>query len=191
MHESTPISTNELIDMVTKSGAVFDDIAVIPICTKPKCVDTDLTMVDLADYAEVTSREWHVQRCPDGRKYVKRTDRVAGKAVATALHRVLTGEEGEHVDHVNGDGLDNRRKNLRPATRSQNGANRRRPSNNTTGYKGVILRSSGRWQAQIVVGGGKLSLGQFDTREDAARAYNVAALAAWGEFAQLNVIEAS
>jgi hypothetical protein len=84
-------------------------------------------------------------------------------------------------------GLDNRRSNLRPATPSQNSGNARRPSDNTSGFKGVTFYGrTGRWRAYI---GGHLRqrhLGYFRTAEEAARAYDEAAIDTWGEFAHLN-----
>ena len=91
------------------------------------------------------------------------------------------------VDHVNGDGLDNRRTNIRVATRSQNNAN----SNifNPLGYRGVCLVPSGRFKATISDrerAQKSRYIGTFDTPSEAARAYDAAALERFGEFARLN-----
>jgi len=99
------------------------------------------------------------------------------------MHTFLTG--WPMVDHRNGNGLDNRRANLRPATKSQNGANRLIAASNKSGFKGVDLKK-GRWRAQIKVVGSKIHLGYFDLAEEAARAYDMAAIEAFGEFATLN-----
>jgi hypothetical protein len=102
---------------------------------------------------------------------------------------ILPPPEGRLVDHENQDGLDNRRANLRIATRSQNNANQRRRKDNTSGYKGVVWhKRERRWQAQIQVEGKCLYLGGFDDPKDAAQAYNVAAFTHFGEFARLNEI---
>ena len=110
------------------------------------------------------------------------------------LHRLIVGAgPSQHVDHRNGDKLDNRRGNLRVASKSQNGANR--PKDNitrgaTSHYKGVSWKSGrNRWVAHIHVEGRTQYLGSFTNEDDAARAYNMAAVATWGEFARLNVIE--
>lgn len=101
------------------------------------------------------------------------------------LHTFLTG--WPFVDHANGDGLDNRRANLRPATRSQNNANARLRPDSTTGYKGVTyIKRAGKWQARIRVDGHLHSLGYYADPEQAARAYDAAALEAWGEYARPN-----
>ena len=99
------------------------------------------------------------------------------------------GEEPDGlVDHINGDRLDNRIENLRLATHSQNGANAKRHSRNTSGYKGVsrvVKRGewTGRWQASITVRNKQMNLGAYATREDAHAAYLRAAQAHYGDFA--------
>ena len=94
---------------------------------------------------------------------------------------------GQLVDHENGNGLDNRRTNLRIATTSQNNRNTALRSTNSSGYKGVSWNNENqRWKAQIQTDGTKTFLGYFDDLLDAAQAYNDAALEQHGEFARLN-----
>jgi hypothetical protein len=97
------------------------------------------------------------------------------------------------VDHVNGDGLDNRRANLRVATRAENQRNTRgRPQHRASMHKGVALCAGKRvrpWRATIQIDGHQVHLGYFGEEEDAARAYNAAALLHFGEFAFLNSFE--
>lgn len=140
-----------------------------------------VALVDDADYAVVAAvGRWQVATC-DGRLYARH----GGNRWGIYLHKLLTG--WPLVDHVNGDGLDNRRANLRQATASQNGANIAAPSHNTSGFKGVSLyRRTGRWRASLTLAGEHMHLGYFDTAEEAARAYDAAALNAWGDFARLN-----
>lgn len=92
------------------------------------------------------------------------------------------------VDHRNGNGLDNRRSNLRLATQAQNMSNRGRPTNNTSGYKGVSAGRLGGWRAYITSRGKRLDIGTFASKEEAAEAYNAKALELHGEFARLNEI---
>lgn len=90
------------------------------------------------------------------------------------LGRELT--EEEQVDHLDGNGLNNRRSNLRIATTSQNGRNRGKQSNNKSGYKGVSWHpSSKRWRVEIGVHGQRIYLGLFANLEEAAEAYRKAA----------------
>lgn len=138
-------------------------------------------IVDDDDYDRViASGPWHVR--PSGSTFYARHSITASRGID--MHGMLTG--WPYVDHINGDGLDNRRTNLRAASVSQNLANRGPQRNNTSGYKGVTLRRNGRMVAQIKVCGHQMNIGTFDTVEDAARAYDAAALTAWGEFAYLN-----
>jgi hypothetical protein len=107
------------------------------------------------------------------------------------MHRLIAGTPaGLETDHANGDSLDNRRGNLRPATRSQNLANRSKPRRSTpssSSFKGVYWdRPCRKWRTVIRIEGRSKHLGRYDSEIDAARAYDVAALAAWGEFAKPN-----
>lgn len=92
------------------------------------------------------------------------------------------------VDHKNQRKCDNRRHNLRPATRTQNNANRGPQANNTSGYKGVFWSKDKKlWAARIGINGKPNHLGYFDTAKKAAIVYDAAALEAWGEYAWLNL----
>jgi AP2 domain/HNH endonuclease len=106
------------------------------------------------------------------------------------MHRLILGladVRGLDVDHKNGNGLDNTHTNLRLATPSQNHANTGLQRNNTSGFKGVsYAKDRNRWHAYIKVNQRRTSLGHYNTAEQAARAYDAAALEAWGSFARLN-----
>lgn len=91
--------------------------------------------------------------------------------------------EGQ-LDHIDLDGMNNRIDNLRPATNSQNLANRRRQKNNTSGIKGVS-KHRGKWAANISVNGKSVYLGVYESIEDATAAYRKAAKEIYGEFARL------
>lgn len=103
------------------------------------------------------------------------------------LHRMIANcPEGYFVDHINGNGLDNRRSNLRICTHAENMRNRRIHRNNKSGYKGVYFDPSrgGRWRAQIRAKGKKHCLGSFDSPESAYKAYLAASKALHGSFAR-------
>lgn len=87
------------------------------------------------------------------------------------------------IDHINGDRDDNRIANLRIADASQNGANKRRPENNTSGAKGVQKIGGGKYAAFITVRGKQKCVGKFDTLQEASDAYLAAAKEGFGEFA--------
>jgi hypothetical protein len=92
----------------------------------------------------------------------------------------------EQVDHINGDPSDNRWANLRLATQSQNQANARRRSDNTSGYKGVSWDARSRkWSAEILVGGRRVRLGRFGCPAEAHAAYVRTAEKLSGEFARV------
>ncbi len=91
------------------------------------------------------------------------------------------------VDHLNGDKLDNRRRNLRPCSTAENNANRASKAGDSSRFKGVTWdKSRDKWMAAIAAHGQSKTLGRFDNEEDAARAYDAAAKVAYGEFARLN-----
>lgn len=106
------------------------------------------------------------------------------------LHRIiLDAAPGEQVDHINGNRLDNRRENLRITSQQQNTFNSGLKSNNKSGYKGVMLRKdTKRWSASITHNYKEIMLGCFDTKEEAAEAYNRKAVELFGEYARLNKI---
>lgn len=145
-----------------------------------------VALVDEADYELAMQYRWHVFE-------TERNGRPCGPYARSGhmfMHTLLTGSL--YVDHADLNGLNNRRSNLRPATISQNNANQRPRLGAASRFKGVTLRrTDGYWQARIIVNGRRRSLGYFRDEEQAARAYDVAALEVHGEFAYLNFPEAS
>jgi hypothetical protein len=100
------------------------------------------------------------------------------------MHRIVV--DYNIVDHKNGDGLDNRKSNLRPCTQSTNGMNRGVPANNSTGYKGVsYVKRTGKYHAYINSKRKRKFLGYYDTAEKAYEAYLAAVKDTHGEFARL------
>ncbi len=104
------------------------------------------------------------------------------------MHNLILDTVGD-VDHWDHDGLNNQRYNLRPCTRVQNNANRRKQSGTTSKYKGVSWSTRDRrWKAQTSKNNYPIGLGSFVDEDDAAIAYNIAAFDLFGEFATLNII---
>ena len=151
-----------------------------------------VALVDEADAALVGRHQWRALKSGKGTKVRWYASAGQGKAT-TLMHRlIMAAPIGMDVDHRDYDGLNNRRGNLRLATRSQNMANARMRSDNSTGFRGVGWhRQMERWRAYVRVDGRLRSLGLHDAPEDAARAYDAAAREAFGEFASLNFPEAA
>jgi len=137
----------------------------------------DIAIVDDEDYELVAAHRWRVNH----NGYV-----VSCANEKVRMHRlILIDSEGSEIDHINGNKLDNRRENLRLATRHQNMRNRGPLSTNKTGYKGVSKFRSG-FRATISVNKKFKHIGVFSSPEDAAKAYDETAKILFGEFAWLN-----
>lgn len=106
------------------------------------------------------------------------------------MHRLIAGTtDGADTDHINRNKLDNRRANLRTASRAQNMANRGPLSTNTSGFKGVSKTRHGLWSAEIIVAKRKIFLGKYVSAEDAARVVDAAAIEHFKTYAHLNLPE--
>lgn len=153
---------------------VVADVALVPL------TQGQVAIIDAADAWRVEGSNWYFH----GGRYAAIRPTLDGVRCIVYMHQVIAEPgRGLDVDHINGDGLDNRRCNLREATRQQNLANRRAHRNNKTGIKGV-WRHGLKWRASIQVDGKTRHLGGFDTPEDAGRAYEAAARALHGDFAR-------
>jgi hypothetical protein len=147
------------------------------------------TVVDAID-ADLAKVKWQVQIAPRSKYatrvvFTSRTESHREMLHRLILERMLDRKmiKGECVDHINGDGLDNRRENLRLATHAQNMHNSQKPINNSSGYKGVDWsKGDGKWRARIAVNGKRKGLGLYNTPEAAHEAYQRAAKELHGEF---------
>ena len=138
----------------------------------------------------VNQYKWYAET-PRSRNvvYAARNFRASeGKGGIQYLHSFISGYS--RADHINGYGLDNRRENLRDATRSQNGYNVSIRRDGSSGFKGVSpCKQTGRWQVRISANGRNRHIGRYRTAEEAAHAYDDAARDLHGEFARLNFPE--
>ena len=167
---------------------------------KIKLTQNKEAIVDDEDYERLMEHKWCAHKCSNNKDkfYVERMAPVDsnGKQKIIYIHRVImNAPKGMQVDHINGNPLDNRRENLRICTNQQNGMNRGKPKDNTSGYKGVtymkkkkdmINEYSKPWYAQIIHNQKKIHLGCYKTKEEAARAYDKKAIELHGEYATLN-----
>lgn len=142
-----------------------------------------VALIDLADADQITKYSWHAIT-PGRNKYA--ASKFNGKYVY--MHRLLLSVRDSKtiVDHINGNGLDNRRANLRLTDKSGNARNMIKIGK----YKGIWWhKKNKKWCAEIKVSYKKIGLGSFHDEISAARAYNEAAIKYFGEFARLNILK--
>ena len=146
-------------------------------------------IVDPEDYERVAGYKWFAVRYERGYYAQRAAKDSKGRQRNVRMHRVILGEpKGKIIDHINHNGLDNRRANLRVVTRQQNTWNKRKQRGNCSSqYKGVTwLKRMGKWQARIVCSGKSIFIGYFDDEIWAARAYDSKAAELYGDYAALN-----
>lgn len=143
-------------------------------------------MIDAADAHLVKGYNW-TEHKKSRVSYALRNGKIDGEWRTVLMHRAIANPPfGFVVDHINGDGLDNRRSNLRIATPSQNRVNAPRQSNNTSGYKGVSWNPvAKKWTASIGFERRNKNLGYFDTPEQAYAVYCEASAKIHGAFSRV------
>lgn len=143
--------------------------------------------VDDGDFESLNKKKWFAMN--RGRLwYAVRTEKDEnGKTVQRLMHRtILSAPTGMDVDHINGDGLDNRRENLRTCSHAENCRNRGYNSNSKSGIKGVIWdKSRNKWTAGVKVDGKRYNLGRFSSKDEAVEVYRKALKHYHGEFAHI------
>jgi hypothetical protein len=155
-------------------------------------------VVDSVDYEALAQHRWFAQfHAETDHCYAERTVKISGRYRKIIMHRVIIeAPDGMFVDHIDHDGLNNRRANLRLASAVQNGRNRVKHVG-VSRYKGVTYdASTNKWRARIATGdklasgSAKLAnLGSFNSEIEAAVAYDNAAVSIFGEFAYPNFSE--
>lgn len=152
-----------------------------------------VAMVDDEDYTRLQKYSWFYH----GNGYAARGYHKDGRLVTIKMHQEILGKQvsGYEIDHINGNQLDNRKCNLRITTHHQNTFNCKKriapiPGVNPSKYKGVAWRNDrNKWRSTITYNGYRYYLGLYEKEEEAALAYNKAAVNYYGEFARLNKIE--
>lgn len=139
--------------------------------------------LDLEDWWKIRDYKWHLNK-GSSKKY-RSTDYVRGKinGKRVYLHRFIMDVSNKNIeiDHMNGDGLDCRKENLRVATHGQNQGNKGPNKNNKLGVRGVIFTDN-RYVAKICINGKTNTLGYFKTVQEAKNCYDKAAKIYFGEF---------
>ena len=174
---------------VTIAGAE----AVEMIIESPK-YGTHITIVDKEEYPRVKDFRWHIWQGPTDRTFYARAniphpDGTARRTIVQMHRHITNAPKGMVVDHINHNGLDNRKSNLRVCTIAENSRNRRRQKGGTSIYKGVNWqKAKKKWHARIKFEGKHMHIGYFtdDKEEEAARAVDAKAKELHGEYAYLN-----
>jgi hypothetical protein len=161
---------------IHRSVTRFGDIAIVELS---KC---KTAIIDAEDADRVSRHTWTAH--PSSNNFYAYT---TINRRTLSLHRfIMEPKGGLYVDHIDSDGLNCRRANLRLATQTQNCQNSRKSAKNTSGYKGVFYRPDRqKWQAQIRVEGKRVCLGTFASVDEAGAAYAEAAATYFGDFARL------
>jgi len=157
---------------------------------KIKLTQGKFTLVDDEDYDDLSKHNWYVQKSRNTFYAARRVKNSNGNPRLALMHREIMGSPfGKKIDHIDEDGLNNQKQNLRICTNSQNQMNRGKTKVNTSGYKGVFWHElAKKWRAQISINNERIYLGLFDDVSEAAKAYNEAAVKFHGEFARLNKV---
>jgi hypothetical protein len=184
LHRSTNSLTREnageaffigSFDMRAREITIKGNVAYIPLSKGLKAI------IDASDIEKVHGWNWHAVKSRST-VYARRTDCSVKPPKAIHLHRVIMSPYlDSEVDHINGDGLDNRKANLRVVTSNQNRLNKFMNKKNTSGYKGAS-KFRNKWKAQIQTSGKRIYLGLYNTAEEAHHAYCNAAKTMHGNF---------
>ena len=148
-----------------------------------------VALIDDEDYELVSQYKWQAHK--DGNTFYAYAGVVINNQKTTIkMHRLLMGvTKGQQIDHKNGNGLDNRRENLRVCFSKQNNMNRK-TAYGSSKYKGVDWKKDkNKWRATISENRKQLHLGYFSSEKEAAQAYDKAAKKLFGDFAKLNLEE--
>lgn len=153
--------------------------------------NNNILKIDDQDADLLQGNSWQYSKS-SSKFYVRRGIKIKGKRIGQYLHRMIIEKiinrkllKHEHIDHIDGDSLNNKRDNLRIVSIQENNKNRQKIKMKSSKYKGVVKRGN-KFSAQIDVDKNRIHLGYFEREKDAAEAYNTAAIKYFGSFAKIN-----
>lgn len=150
-----------------------------------------ILFIDNEDYEEVSKLIWKVAKRLHTFYAISDIRKKGHARKVILLHRlIMKAPKGTLIDHINGNGLDNRKSNLRYANKSKNAMNMSKHTPHSSPYKGVSYdKDRKKFRCNIGINGKQYFVGRFDNELEAAKAYNKKALTIYGEYARLNVLE--
>lgn len=179
-YQSRPSSPSPDTEGEKRGKAPFGGPYLKKVMKKIKLSQNKFTIVDNEDYENLSMFKWYA---------IKRRDcfYAARKHCTILMHRVILNlGKRKMVDHKNGNGLDNRKTNLRICNYSQNSSNQKKQKNTSLKFKGIRKERGSRFSAQIMIKGRFIHIGSFTNQIDAARAYDKAAEKYFGSYAKTN-----
>jgi len=150
-----------------------------------------VALVDDEDFERMNQFKWQVMKNRNtfyATRCVWLKDQKKKKTLYMAREILRLSDPEIIADHINHNGLDNRKGNLRQCTHTQNKQNRKKRCKASSRFKGVhFFKRSNTWKSQISIKGKETHIGSFHNEHEAALAYNIAALNHFGEFAHINL----
>lgn len=163
----------------------FNTMKEIKLSQQGKYKGMYVALVDDEDYEELNKFRWSVSKWGDVFYAIRRSLSESGGPSTTQMHVQIMG--CKNIDHVDGDGLNDQRYNMRKCTKQQNNMNMRSNKNTSSIYKGVSWgKRDKRWTAQITINKKCIHIGSFKDEIEAAKAYDKKAVELFGEFARPN-----
>jgi len=153
---------------------------------KIKLTQGQYCLLDDIDFEWFNQWKWYAKKQGIKWKVARNITNKIGKQDTVLLHRILMNcPSGKEVDHIDGNPLNNQRKNLRLCTKKENRQNKGMSKNNKSGYKGVTLRRN-VYEVYIRKNNKHLYIGSSKDKQEASRMYNKVAKEVFGEFAKLD-----
>ena len=156
---------------------------------KIKLTQNKYALVDNKDYVSLSRHKWYADRSPRNNSFyaVRQRPKSETGTCRIRMHtEIMNPPIGLEIDHIDGNGLNNQRSNLRICSGPENRRNRGLTKNSTSGFKGVNWHKlSRKWIARIQVNGNRITLGRFVSKEEAYKKYCVACIKYHGKFAKI------